>query len=127
MCPPRTGGDPDGGALSRLIEGNPRDEAAPHPDLQEVYCGITHRRSSRSTSDAMTLVQSVRQGYGTKTPREKQLKDVTILDVFENAASVKVVASDWVDYLHIAKSNGRWVIVNVLWEMNPTKKQPPSE
>ena len=52
----------------------------------------------------------------------KQQKDVTILDVFENSASVKVVASDWIDYLHIARWNGRWVIVNVLWELKPQKK-----
>jgi hypothetical protein len=26
---------------------------------------------------------------------------------------------DWIDYMHMAKSNGRWVIVNVLWEMKP--------
>jgi hypothetical protein len=24
-----------------------------------------------------------------------------------------------VDYLHVAKWNGRWVIVNVLWELRP--------
>jgi len=42
--------------------------------------------------------------------------------VFENAASVKVVATDWIDYLHVAKFNGRWVIVNVLWELKPQQK-----
>jgi len=51
---------------------------------------------------------------GQTTVSEAEQKDVTILDVFENAASVKVIASDWVDYLHVAKFNGRWVIVNVL-------------
>jgi hypothetical protein len=56
-----------------------------------------------------------------KTPKDKQQKDVTILDVFENAASVKVIASEWVDYLHMAKFNGHWVIVNVLWELKPAK------
>jgi hypothetical protein len=71
---------------------------------------------------AMSLVQGTRMGGGTKTPKERQQKDVTILDVFENAASVKVVASDWVDYLHVAKFNGRWVIVNVLWELKPANK-----
>lgn len=54
-------------------------------------------------------------------PMEKQQKDVTILDVFENAARVKIVASDWIDYLHVAKFNGCWVIVNVLWELKPKK------
>ncbi len=106
-------------------EGNvERMERALHPDLAKriVRTNAQTGASRLDQMSAMSLVQGVRKGYGTKTPKEKQLKDVTILDVFENAASVKVVASDWVDYMHIAKSNGRWVIVNVLWEMNPTKK-----
>src|SRR3712207_8578393 len=41
------------------------------------------------------------------------------LDVYGNAATVKAVASDWIDYLHLGKVNGWWVIVNVLWEMKP--------
>jgi Putative lumazine-binding len=32
------------------------------------------------------------------------------------------VATDWIDYLHVAKFNGRWVIVNVLWELKPQQK-----
>jgi hypothetical protein len=32
---------------------------------------------------------------------------------------VKLMAADWVDYLHLARWNGRWVIVNVLWELYP--------
>jgi hypothetical protein len=35
---------------------------------------------------------------------------------------VKVVAADWINYLHLAKFNGRWVIVNVLWELKPKKQ-----
>jgi len=70
----------------------------------------------------MTLVRGTRSGGGKNTPKERQQKDVTILDVYENAASVKIVASDWVDYLHVAKANGRWVIVNVLWELKPREK-----
>jgi hypothetical protein len=45
------------------------------------------------------------------------MADVTLLDVFEGAASVKIVAAQWVDYLHLAKEGGDWQIVNVLWEM----------
>jgi hypothetical protein len=29
------------------------------------------------------------------------------------------VASDWIDYLQLAKWNGEWKIVNVLWELTP--------
>ena len=34
-------------------------------------------------------------------------------------AVARVDAGDWVDYLQLAKWNGRWVIVNVLWELRP--------
>src|SRR5918999_4023226 len=104
-------------------------ERALHPDLAKRIVR-TDPKSGRSRLDqmsAMGLVQGVRRGGGKNTPKERQQKDVTILDVFENAASVKVVASDWVDYLHIAKSNGRWVIVNVLWELKPQKGYPNAE
>ena len=71
---------------------------------------------------AMTLVQFTRGGGGKTTPKEQQQKDVTILDVFENTASVKAVMSGWIDYMHMARYNGRWVIVNVLWELKPGAK-----
>ena len=105
-------------------EGNvERMERALHPDLAKRIVRTNKDGVSRlDQMSAMSLVQGTRRGGGSKTPKEKQQKDVTILDVFENAASVKVVASDWIDYLHIAKYNGRWVIVNVLWELKPEKK-----
>jgi hypothetical protein len=31
--------------------------------------------------------------------------------------------ADWIDYLQIAKVDGRWVIVNVLWEYKPEAKE----
>jgi hypothetical protein len=71
---------------------------------------------------AMTLTLGTRSRASSPTPKEKRQNDVTVLDVFENAASVKVVATDWIDYLHVAKFNGRWVIVNVLWEWKPQQK-----
>jgi hypothetical protein len=105
-------------------EGNAeRMERALHPELAKRI--VRTNQDGRSRLDqmgAMTLVQGTKRGGGKDTPKDKQQKDVTILDVFENAASVKVVASDWIDYLHVAKFNGRWVIVNVLWELKPQKK-----
>jgi len=105
-------------------EGNAeRMERALHPELAKRIVRTNPQGMSRlDQMSAMTLVMGTRRGGGKDTPVEKQQKDVTILDVFENAASVKVVASDWVDYLHMAKFSGRWVIVNVLWELKPQKK-----
>jgi hypothetical protein len=99
-----------------------RMERALHPELAKRIMRTNAQGQSRlDQMGAMTLVQYTRSGYGKNTPKDKQQKDVTILDVFENAASVKAVATDWIDYLHMAKSNGKWVIVNVLWEMKPKK------
>ena len=106
-------------------EGNAeRMEKALHPELAKrmVETNPANSRSRLNQMSAMSLVQGTRNGFGKNTPKDKQQKDVTILDVYENAASVKVVATDWIDYLHVAKFNGKWVIVNVLWELKPQKK-----
>jgi hypothetical protein len=29
----------------------------------------------------------------------------------------RVTMTDWIDYLQLARIEGRWVVVNVLWEM----------
>ena len=45
-----------------------------------------------------------------------------MLDVFGNAAIAKVVMADWIDYLQLVRVDGRWVIVNVLWERKAERK-----
>jgi len=103
-------------------EGNAaRMESALHPELAKriVIVDLSTGRSRLDSMSAMTLVQRTRAGGGNKVPKDKQQKDITILDRFNNAAIVKVVASEWVDYLQEAKINGEWKIVNVLWEIKP--------
>lgn len=105
-------------------EGNAeRMERALHPELAKriVHKGQEGKRDKLDQMSAMSLVQGTRLGIGKQTTKERQQKDVTILDIFEGAASVKLIASDWIDYLHMAKYNGRWAIVNVLWELKPKK------
>jgi hypothetical protein len=99
-----------------------RMERALHPDLAKRIVRKDERgRYNLGQMSAMTLVQLTR-AHDSDTPKDKQQKDVTVLDIFNNAASVKIVASGWVDYLHMAKWRGRWVIVNVLWELKPQPK-----
>ena len=108
-------------------EGNAeRMERAVHPDLAKRCLMPNPQGKGKGKIDhisALGLVQAVRKGYGTKTPADKRRTDVTILDVFGNAASVKVEMHDWIDYMHMSKSGGRWTIVNVLWEMTPEAKK----
>jgi hypothetical protein len=95
-----------------------RMERALHPELAKRIV-MTDPKSGRSQlrqMSAMALVQGTRSGGGTEIPAQTRKNDVKILDIYQNVASVRVTAATWIDYMHVAKSNGRWVIVNVLWE-----------
>ena len=97
-----------------------RMERAVHPDLAKRIINADQRgRSVLGHQSAMTLVQNTRRGGGKETPVAQRRTDVRILDIFGNTASVRVDADRWIDYMHIAKWNGRWVIINVLWENRP--------
>lgn len=67
--------------------------------------------------NAEMMIGYVKQGGGKNFPREKLNNEVIILDVYKNTASVKATSAQFVDYLHLAKFNGKWMIVNVLWEL----------
>jgi hypothetical protein len=92
-----------------------------HPELVKriVVSDTATKRSVLQNMGASALVNGTRHGWGKETPPDRRQKDVTILDIFGNAASVKAVMADWIDYLQIAKVDGRWLIVNVLWERKP--------
>ncbi len=49
--------------------------------------------------------------------------DVTILDVFGSAASLRLDMHDWIGYMPMSKIDGRWVTINVLWELTPEAKK----
>lgn len=109
--------------IEGYYEGNgDRMERALHPELAKRIVRTNDQgRSQLGQMSAMTLVMGTRNGGGKDTPVADQRKDVKILDIYRNAASARIDASGWVDYLHLAKWNGRWVIVNVLWELHPPK------
>ncbi len=102
-----------------------RMERALHPDLAKRALMPDPRRGKGRIDhmSAMRLVQATRAGAGARTPTDVRRTEVTILDVFGNAASVKLQMHDWIDYMHMSKMGGRWVILNVLWEFTPEAKK----
>lgn len=98
-----------------------RMERALHPELAKRMISTDPKtgHSQFNHMGAMTLVQRTREGVGKKIPQDRQQKEVTILDRYNNAAVMKIVASDWIDYLEVARFNGDWKIINVLWELKP--------
>jgi hypothetical protein len=97
---------------------------AVHPELVKriLVSDTATGRAFVQTMGASALVNGTRHGYGKSTPTERQQKDVRILDVFGNAAVAKIVMADWIDYLQLVRVDGRWQIVNVLWERKPERK-----
>jgi hypothetical protein len=105
-------------------EGNPeRMSKAVLPTLAKRIVGwsMDHTKNGNILGEmnGEQLVQNTKKGLGKKTPKERQIKNVTILSIYNNSASVKTEMADWIDYMHLARWNGEWKIINVLWEMKP--------
>lgn len=96
-----------------------RMERALHPDLAKRIVRNMGPRSRVENMSALQLVQVVRTGEGKSTPAEKRLKNITIFEVYNNVAVARCEASDWVDFFQLGRVDGRWVVINVLWEMKP--------
>jgi hypothetical protein len=50
---------------------------------------------------------------------ENSPKEITVYEVLDKTASGKVVAEWGIDYFHLAKLDGKWYIMNVLWQSPP--------
>lgn len=91
-----------------------------HPDLAKRIVQAGQDGTARlNNMGKEQLVEGTRRGFGKETPVDQRQADPVILDIFGNTASVRATMRNWVDYMHMARWNGRWVIVNVLWEMKP--------
>lgn len=68
------------------------------------------------SAESMTreqMVQATREGHGRKYERPYE---VSLLDAFGDIATVSVLSSGYMDYLHIARSGPEWLLLNVLWQ-----------
>ena len=97
-----------------------RMERALHPELAKRIVGDPAGPESRlQNMTAEQLVQATASRGAAGIPEDARREDVSILDIYNNMASVRIDAGMWVDYLHVARWNGECKIVNVLWEMAP--------
>ena len=53
--------------------------------------------------------------------RDTSIRQIVVLDVLDQTAAAKVVAEWGIDYMQLAKYDGRWKIVNILWQSHPAK------
>ena len=102
-----------------------RMERALHPDLAKrvVFPDPRTGKGWVRHMSALSLVQATRNGGGSQTPVDQRKAIVTIMEVYGNAACVKLEMHDWNDYMQMVKLDGSWKIINVLWEPTPEAKK----
>jgi hypothetical protein len=83
------------------------------------------RDSTKYSGEAMPWPEFLAYANRVKANKRQQpataIKEITVLDVLDQTASAKLVAYWGVDYLLLAKYDGRWMITNVLWQTPPKK------
>jgi hypothetical protein len=101
-----------------------RVERSVHPKLAKIgfYRPPTddaYRPGSNMTFERLIEVAKNYNKDG-KMPKNGR-KDIVIHEVLDQTASVKLGAEWGVDYMHLAKFDGKWLIINVLWQSYPKK------
>ena len=97
-----------------------RMERALHPELaKRIVADPAGPESLLRNMTAQQLIDATASRGAAGIPDDLKKQDVEILDVYNNIGSVRIDAGVWIDYLHVARWNGEWKIVNVLWEMAP--------
>ncbi|HEX9918776.1 MAG TPA: nuclear transport factor 2 family protein, partial [Pyrinomonadaceae bacterium] len=101
-----------------------RIERSVHPELAKRGFFVKRGETAYS-SDAMTFQQLVElartYNKNGRVPKDAP-KEVVIFDVSDQTASAKLTAVWGIDYIHLAKYDGKWKFVNVLWQTPPPKR-----
>jgi hypothetical protein len=94
-------------------------ERSVHPDLKKF--GFARRNKNDEyrvipmTFDQLVKLAGSYNKDGSHVP-EGSPKTIELLDVLNQTASAKLTAAWGVDYFHLAKYDGDWKIVHVLWQ-----------
>ena len=74
----------------------------------------------RSPMTYQELLEVAREWNANKN-RDVSIKDVTVGEVFDQTATATVRASWGIDFMQLAKIDGRWQILNIVWQSHPPK------
>ena len=94
-----------------------RLECSVHPALSRRIVRRRPRGDTVQHTGAFALVEQSKRVRYTPLPEDLRAVRLQILDAYAGAASVRVSTSHGVEYLHLARADGRWQVLNVLWEM----------
>ncbi len=109
--------------LEGFYEGNPdKIRRGVSPDVVK-YGYFVPREGNGYEGEPMSFAQMIEYAEGVKasgrTAPDDAVKEVEVLDVLDQTAAVKVTAFWGSDYLQLAKVDGAWKILHVLWQTPP--------
>lgn len=96
-----------------------------HVDMVKRYVHAlpTGRQVVRSlTRDQM--VEMTRAGGGSKVSPGSRKIAIDVLEVSGDIAVARASSSEYVEYLSLAKCNGQWMIINILWRSQDAQARP---
>ncbi|MBE0593723.1 MAG: nuclear transport factor 2 family protein [Gemmatimonadales bacterium] len=98
-----------------------------HPELTKVTVStMPNGRQALSHNGQSMLVEVVR-GFGTSVADVDKTVEVTVFDAGSDLAVARATSARWYDFLQLARIDGRWRIVNVLWARNDTGPAAPDQ
>lgn len=109
-------------AAADYVEGGYDGDAARiarslHPDLAKRI--VRANADGRPRLDQMSALGLIRLIEGkTPVPADQRHREISLLTVDGDIASVRVVMQHWTDHLQLCRWDDRWLIVNALWRLH---------
>jgi hypothetical protein len=92
-----------------------RVEQTLHPHyLKHVIHGDIQMREK----SGLQMISEVRKNGPSELPKAEKTEQVQVLDVAAEIASAKLTTPHWVDYMTLAKADGKWKILSVVQMIN---------
>lgn len=104
-----------------------RVQRSVHPEL--VKLGFSRSAPGASYQTAPMNYRELyelagRWNAGGRVDAATARREVVVFDVLDQTASAKLTAEWGVDYMHLARYDGRWQIIHVLWQSHPPADAP---
>jgi hypothetical protein len=108
--------------VEAIYLGDPaRIERSVHPQLTKRGFWRESPAAPWGPQLTMTYEQLINlsKTWNAKKNQDTSVKRVDVYEVLDQTASAKVTASWGIDYLHLAKYDGAWKIINIVWQAKP--------
>lgn len=96
-----------------------RIERSVHPELAKRGFFVTAKGAEESTMSFTQFLEHTRTYNKDGKFPPNAPKEITLYEVLDQTASAKLIAAWGIDYIHLAKYNGKWKIIHVLWQTQP--------